>query len=52
MGSFSGKERDKKLDIMRDSRVGSFGVIGIVFDILLKYVTIAHLLQQNAYGYF
>jgi len=33
---------------MRDSRVGSFGVIGIVFDILLKYVTIAHLLQQNA----
>ena len=47
-GLFCGKERDKKLDIMRDSRVGSFGVIGIVFDILLKYVTIAHLLQQNA----
>lgn len=36
-GLFSGRERERKLEIMKDSRVGSFGVVGFVFLTLLKW---------------
>lgn len=36
-GLFSGRPRERKLEIMRDSRVGAFGVIGIICLLLLKY---------------
>ncbi len=36
-GVFSGRSRERKLEIMRDSRVGAFGVLGLVCLILLKY---------------
>ena len=36
-GLFSVREREKKLEIMKDSRVGSFGVVAFVFIILLKW---------------
>ncbi|NLI12680.1 MAG: adenosylcobinamide-GDP ribazoletransferase [Peptococcaceae bacterium] len=36
-GLFSGRPRERKLEIMRDSRVGAFGVIGVVCLLLLKY---------------
>ncbi|MDI6617073.1 MAG: adenosylcobinamide-GDP ribazoletransferase [Clostridiales bacterium] len=39
-GFFSARSKDRILEIMKDSRVGSFGVIAIVFDILAKYVLI------------
>ncbi len=29
-GLFSGRERDRKLEIMKDSRIGSFGVVAFV----------------------
>ncbi len=35
-GIFSSRTRDKMLEIMRDSRIGSNGTIAIVFDYLLK----------------
>ena len=35
-GVFSGRERERKLEIMKDSRVGSFGVVSFV---LLMFVT-------------
>ena len=34
---FSGRERDRKLEIMKDSRIGSFGVVAFVFVTLLKW---------------
>ena len=37
MDFFSGREREKKLEIMKDSRVGSFGVVAFVFITLLKW---------------
>lgn len=37
-GFFSSRSRERILEIMKDSRVGTFGVIAIVFDILLKFV--------------
>lgn len=42
-GFLSNKDRQKTLDIMKDSRVGAFGVIGIVLLILGKYVIIKNL---------
>lgn len=36
-GLFSGRPREKKLEIMRDSRVGAFGVIGAICLLLLKF---------------
>lgn len=39
-GFFSSRSRERILEIMKDSRTGSFGVIAIVFDILAKYVLI------------
>ena len=35
-GLFSGRERERKLEIMKDSRIGSFGVVAFVFVTLLK----------------
>ncbi len=40
-GLFGGRTRDRKLEIMRDSRVGSFGVLGGVSLLLLKFVCLA-----------
>lgn len=37
-GIFSNRDREKMLDIMKDSRIGTFGVIGIIFIILLNIV--------------
>lgn len=39
-GFFSSRSRERVLEIMKDSRVGSFGVIAIVLDLLSKYVLI------------
>ncbi|GCE17088.1 adenosylcobinamide-GDP ribazoletransferase [Dictyobacter kobayashii] len=42
-GLFGGRSREQKLEIMRDSRVGSFGVLGGVSIILLKFALLASL---------
>ncbi|WP_236916083.1 adenosylcobinamide-GDP ribazoletransferase [Clostridium sp. Cult2] len=40
-GFLSYREKDRILEIMKDSRIGAFGVISIVLDILLKYILIS-----------
>ena len=40
-GLFSGRERERKLEIMKDSRIGSFGVVAFVFVTLLKWQLLA-----------
>jgi adenosylcobinamide-GDP ribazoletransferase len=42
-GIFGGSGRERKLEIMRDSRVGSFGVLGGVCLLLLKFALFASL---------
>src|SRR5438067_6590846 len=42
-GLFGGRTRERKLEIMRDSRVGSFGVLGGVCILLLKFAFFASL---------
>jgi adenosylcobinamide-GDP ribazoletransferase len=42
-GLFGGRTRERKLEIMRDSRVGSFGVLGAVSLLLLEFAALASL---------
>ncbi len=42
-GLFGGSTRERKLEIMRDSRVGSFGVLGAACILLLKFALFASL---------
>jgi adenosylcobinamide-GDP ribazoletransferase len=42
-GLFGGRSRERKLEIMHDSRVGSFGVLGGVSVILLKFALLTSL---------
>ncbi|HEV2900769.1 MAG TPA: adenosylcobinamide-GDP ribazoletransferase [Pseudaminobacter sp.] len=42
-GFGGGKTRDKKLEIMRDSRIGTYGACALVFSILLRWSAISEL---------
>lgn len=42
-GLFGGRTRERKLEIMRDSRVGSFGVLGAACLLILKFACLASL---------
>jgi|SRR5581483_4448593 len=42
-GLFGGRTPERRLEIMRDSRVGSFGVIGGVLALLIRYAALAAL---------
>ncbi|MDQ0286322.1 adenosylcobinamide-GDP ribazoletransferase [Desulfofundulus luciae] len=45
-GIFSGRSREKMLEIMRDSRVGAFGVLGLVCLLLLKFALLFSLPRE------
>ncbi|GHO84018.1 adenosylcobinamide-GDP ribazoletransferase [Dictyobacter formicarum] len=45
-GLFGGRSREHKLEIMRDSRLGSFGILGGSSILLLKFALLASLDQQ------
>ena len=51
-GFFSSRTREKILEIMKDSRVGTFGVIAILFDFLARYSIIRDLPQNAAFPAF
>jgi len=44
-GLIGGHDRDQRLAIMRDSRHGTFGVIAIVFSVLLRAVALAEIAE-------
>ena len=46
-GLFGGTTRERKLEIMRDSRVGSFGVLGALCILLLKFALLASILPSS-----
>ena len=48
-GLFSGRDRERQLEIMKDSRVGSFGVLGLGCLLLIKFVFYLELLNMNAF---
>jgi adenosylcobinamide-GDP ribazoletransferase len=42
-GFGGGKDREKKLEIMRDSRIGSYGACALAFSILLRWSAVSEL---------
>lgn len=42
-GFYSARDRKRMLEIMKDSRIGSHGVVAIVLDILFKYILISNI---------
>ncbi len=42
-GLFSGRSRERSLEIMRDSRVGSMGVMAGILDVMLRYSILVEL---------
>lgn len=46
-GLFGGTTRERKLEIMRDSRVGSFGILGGACMLLLKFAFFASLRERS-----
>jgi len=50
-GLYSGRDRERKLEIMKDSRVGSFGALGLACLILIKYVFYLELLKTSQVGW-
>ena len=45
-GVFSGRERARKLEIMKDSRVGSFGVVSFVMLMFVQFALISDMAPQ------
>ena len=46
-GLFCGKDREKMLIVMSDSRIGTFGVLSIVVNIMLKTAIIYRMIQED-----
>ena len=49
-GLFSGREREKILEIMKDSRVGAFGAVSFVMLSILEYATLSELSTLNFFA--
>lgn len=49
-GLLSGRPREQKLDIMKDSNVGAMGAIALVSHLLLKITLVSALLWPGKYG--
>lgn len=47
-GFAGGRDRDRVLEIMRDSRIGTFGALALVFAVLLKFTLLASLAHAQA----
>ncbi len=45
----AGRDRERALEILRDSRVGTFGAIAIFFDLILKILALSTLAGQARY---
>lgn len=49
-GFWGGFDRARRLEIMRDSRIGAYGVIALVLGLGLRWTALAALLQAGAWG--
>lgn len=45
----AGRDRERALEILRDSRIGAFGAIAIFFDLILKILALSTLAGQARY---
>lgn len=42
-GLWGGRDKTKMLDIMKDSRLGTYGTLALVFTILIKFAALSHI---------
>ena len=45
-GFWGGHSKQRKLEIMRDSAIGTYGVLGLVVTVLLRVGLLSHLIDQ------
>jgi adenosylcobinamide-GDP ribazoletransferase len=48
-GVLGGATKERRLEIMRDSRIGTFGATAIVFDYLLRYGALLAIMQSSPF---
>lgn len=48
-GFWGGATRERRLEIMRDSRIGTYGVLALVLAVLLKVALLAELMNHSAF---
>jgi|SRR5579863_3293430 len=46
-GVFGGRTRERRLEIMRDSRIGTFGVLGLLFILSLQFTALLEMPQSS-----
>ncbi len=49
-GIGGGRNRDDKLAIMRDSRIGTYGTVALVFSLMLRVALLASLVERSGAG--
>lgn len=51
-GFFAFKEggKERRIEIMKDSRVGTFAVIGIIWDMSMKFIMISYIISSGNYA--
>lgn len=47
-GFFGARERERTLHIMKDSCIGTFGVVALVLALLMKWLSVARLIEYDA----
>jgi adenosylcobinamide-GDP ribazoletransferase len=46
-GLWGGGTRERRLEIMRDSRIGSFGALALILSVLLRWTALSALLEEG-----
>jgi adenosylcobinamide-GDP ribazoletransferase len=49
-GFFGGFDRERRLDIMKDSRIGAFGAMALILAILVRIIAVAAILQSGLWS--
>lgn len=49
-GFWGGWDRDRRLEIMKDSQIGTYGVIGLALSLGLRWMVLTLLIEQGALG--
>jgi adenosylcobinamide-GDP ribazoletransferase len=47
-GFWGGASREEKLRIMRDSRIGTFGVLAVVFSVIIRIAAVGEIVEAGA----
>jgi adenosylcobinamide-GDP ribazoletransferase len=49
-GFFGGKSKEQRLEIMKDSRIGTYGALALIVSFSVRVVALAAILQSSVFG--